>query len=258
MHVSYPQHLVEVVILLSSGVHQESLDEEPGVCSQPQHLTNTRWAAESHQAAVNTPTLNKTTFQCCFCRTAPRWLSLHKHLMQAALCAPGFPFELMTKWKSLVDMTRKLNSGKAVLLQVKQTHPWTAFGLSFKNFPHQDQVLSSLVGEPVPHRHNHDAFTGSAAGRDFSAQPPFFCWRGSSSSRSCVCARTPAGVCFVLPARLRYAAPLHSVRILTSSLRLEYEVIPPRLFSSVRFVSLQTRTAKDRPGHPEKQWRWAE
>lgn len=236
---SYPQHLVEVVILLSSGVHQESPDEEPGVCSQPQHLTNTRRAAESHQAAVSTPKLSKTTFQCWFCRNI---------LLQTPLCAP---VELMTKWKSLVDMVRKLDCGHAAPSYVKQTHPGTAFGLSVKNFPHQDQVLSSFVGEPVPHRNNHDAFTGSAAGHNFSAHPPCVCWRGSSSPRSCVCVRTPAGVRFVLPARLRYAAPLHTERISTWSLRLKHEVIPPRLFSSVRFASRQTRTAKDRPGHPE-------
>lgn len=35
---SYPKHLVEVVILLSSEVEQEGLCEQPGVCSQPQHL----------------------------------------------------------------------------------------------------------------------------------------------------------------------------------------------------------------------------
>lgn len=35
---SYPEHLVEVVILLSRGVEQEGLQEEPGVHPQPQHL----------------------------------------------------------------------------------------------------------------------------------------------------------------------------------------------------------------------------
>lgn len=35
---SYPEHLVEVVILLSGGIQQEGLEEEPGVRSQPQHL----------------------------------------------------------------------------------------------------------------------------------------------------------------------------------------------------------------------------
>lgn len=44
---SYPEHLVEVVILLSSGVQQEGLQEQPGVGSQPQHLhTHTHTAQD--------------------------------------------------------------------------------------------------------------------------------------------------------------------------------------------------------------------
>lgn len=35
---SHPEHLVEVVILLSRGVQQEGLQEQPGVRCQPQHL----------------------------------------------------------------------------------------------------------------------------------------------------------------------------------------------------------------------------
>lgn len=38
---SHPQHLVEVVVLLPSGVQQEGVQEEPGVGSQPQHLLST-------------------------------------------------------------------------------------------------------------------------------------------------------------------------------------------------------------------------
>ena len=36
--VAYPEHLVQVVILLPGGVEQEGVEEEPGVRSQPQHL----------------------------------------------------------------------------------------------------------------------------------------------------------------------------------------------------------------------------
>lgn len=88
-------------------------------------------------------------------------------------------------------------------------------------------MLSSLVGDPAPQRHNHDApLTGYSSWPDFSSPKPR-CGCELESRPPCssvsipsvcllVCSvHRPAGVCSVLPVLLRHAAPVCSERILT-------------------------------------------
>lgn len=63
----YPQHLVEVVILLSSGVEQEGLCEEPCVSPQPQHLHTLTMQTQAQHVQIS---LTITAITVCHCLNA--------------------------------------------------------------------------------------------------------------------------------------------------------------------------------------------